>query len=361
MKRWLIIIVCIGALSALVIANVKNDNPPLAGNFYLDSDPDSDIDPGAENWTNGYFESATVDKLPVYHNFHEWLKQMTRLYKWRLLKAEERNDYYFALFAIGMNSSELAFCFHHISGENRRMEIEVQDVFGKNIRLNQWGPNSSLVQEYWVVNPKTGEVLKRRELNGYVIRMHRFPRHLRVICREVNGKKKVIFNEMVENIVDSVRGIQEIRTRKLPNTGTIEKWSKAVALPSWKLLKRVANENGFFAVYKVNDKTFAFCRQFKVKTGMYERESTLKLTDLNGKPLPLVFTAVTTLNRRYRLVKEVDHSVQVVKYSIIDGAEFRAREKLPPVFRLQYILQTDNGKANVCFNEIISFAAPVAN
>ncbi|QSH40488.1 hypothetical protein P0136_13010 [Lentisphaerota bacterium ZTH] len=355
MKRWLVFVVCVGTLSALVIANVKKDNPPLAGNFYLDSDPDSDIDPGAENWTNGYFGSSTVDKLPVYNNFHDWLKQMTRLYKWRLLKAEEKNGYYFALFAIGMNSSELAFCFHHVFGENRQMQLEVQDVSGKNIRLKQWGPNSSLVQEYRVVNPKTGEVIKRRELNGYIIRMHRFPRHLRVICREINDSRKIVFNEMVENIVDSVRGIQEIKTQSLPDTATLETWSKEVALPSWKLLKKTANKSGFFAVYKVNAKTFAFCRQFKVKTGMYERESTLKLTDLQGKPLPLVFTAVTTLNRRYRLVKEVDHSVQVVKYSIIDGAEFRAQQDLPPVFRLQYILQTDNDKPTICFNEEINF------
>ena len=357
MKRWLTIcaLLCLGISTILWVKAEKDGNPVLPGNFYLDADSDSDIDPGAENWSNGYFGSQTVDKLPVYNNFHSWLKQMTRLYKWRLLQAEPINDYYFALFAVGMNSSELAFCFHHISGKDRRLQIQVRDVNGKNIRLVQWGPNASLVEEYHVHNPETGEIFRSRQLNGYVIRMRVFPRQLRVIATEVNGHEKVVFDKIVDNMVDSVRDIKEIYAHKLPDTRTLDKWVNVVKMPRWKLLNKTANDNGFFAVFKLNDKTFAFCRQLKRNPGIFDRESILKLTDLKGKPLKVDFTSILTLNRRYRLVNVVDKSSQLTKYSIIDGATYRIKNKLPAKFRLQYILQGDNAKSVVYFNEEIDF------
>ncbi len=356
MKQCLIIcaVLLLGA-STLLQLNATDNDPTLHGNFYLDADPDSDIDPGAENWSEGYFESRTVDKLPVYKDFHAWLKQTTRLYKWRLLRAEQQNGYYFALFAVGMNSSELAFCFRHTSGKDRRLNIQVKNVNGKNIRLTQWGKNATLVQEYHVYDRKTGEILRERELNGYVIRMRRFPRHLRVIASEVIGDKKVVFNEIISNIADSVRDIENLKTHRLPDTSTLDKWVKIVGLHNWKLLKKVANSYGFFAVFKLNDKTFAFCRQLKKNPGIYERESILKLTDLKGKALQLDFDSVLTLDRRYHIVKVADHNSQETKYSIIDGATYRTKNKLPAKFRMQYILQDDNNKANVYFNEEINF------
>ncbi|MDD5698794.1 MAG: hypothetical protein PHH77_09285 [Victivallaceae bacterium] len=356
MKQWLFIgMVLLAGISTLFCSNYQGDNPVLGGNFFLDADSDSDIDPGAENWTNGYFESQHVDKLPVYNNFHSWLQQMTRLYKWRLLYAGEQNNYYFAIFAVGMNSSELAFCFRHISGGDRPLDLQVKDVNGNDLRLAQWGPNASIIQEYQVHNPETGEVLRTRDLNGYVIRMRVFPRHLRVIATEINGSKKVVFNEIISNIVDSVRGIEDLKTHKLPDTGTLDKWVAAVNQSNWQLLRKAANNYGFFAVFKLNDRTFAFCRQLKKNPGIYERESMLKLTGLNGKPLRVDFASILTLNRRYRVVKMVDGEAQVTKYSIIDGATYRTRNKLPAAFRIQYLVQGDNNQPQVCFNEKIDF------
>ena len=344
-----------GAL--LTVANPWNDqqgkNPTLSGDFYLDSDHDSDIDPGAENWTHGYFNSETVEELPKYDTFHDWLKQMTHLYKWRMLRAEEKNGYYFALFAIGMNSSELAFCFRDTKHKAHPLEFDITDVNGRNVRLMQWGANASLVQEYNVHNPKTGEVIKSRELNGYIIRMHRFPRHLRVKAYEVNGRKKLVFNEMISNVVDSVRNIQNIGAEKLPDVSTVCKWAKAVSLPSWQVCVKEENKYGFFAVFKLNDKTIAFCRQLKDNPGIYERQSSLKFLKLDGKPLPLKFTSVLTLNRRYRLTKMVDKQLQLTKYSIIDGATYRTLHNLPKKFRLQFSMSGDDEKSKVFFDRDI--------
>jgi hypothetical protein len=343
-------------VSAFLCGNAEEKNPTLPGDFYLDSDSDSDIDPGAENWTNGYFESETVDKLPVYDNFHSWLKQMTHLYKWRLLLAEEQNGYYFAVFAIGLNASELAFCFHRPKGRNHPLQLKVQDINDRDLRLKQWGPNASVVQEYNVNNPDTGEVLKVRELNGYVIRMHRFPRHLRLIAAEVNGIRNVIFDKVINNVVDSVRNIQNIATEKLPDTSTIDKWIQAVSLPSWKLVKKVENTHGFFAVFKLNDKTFAFCRQLHNNPGIYRRETALKLLDLSGKPLHLTFANVLTLNRRYRVYKMVGNDRQLTKYSIIDGSTYRVKNALPENMRIQFIMRGDSDKAETFFDEKVDFS-----
>jgi hypothetical protein len=330
-------------------------NPTLPGNFFLDADSDSDIDPGAEDWTNGYFESRNVDKLPVCNNFHEWLSQMTHLYQWHLLKAEPKNGYYFALFDVGMDDSELAFCFRHSSGRDKKLSIEVFNEKGQNIRLKQWGSNASIIQEYQVWNKNTGEAIKVRELNGYVIRLKRFPTHLRVLAKEFNGSHKVVFDEQITNIIDSVRGIENITANKLPDTSTLDKWLKVVGLRSWKLLNKASNDCGFFAVFKIDDNTFAFCRQLSDDGCIYDCETTLQLTDLKGKPLQLDFAVVRTLNRRYRIVKMVDKSSQITKYSIIDGSKFRAKEKLPDKFRVKFIMRGDNRKPVVCFDELVNF------
>ncbi len=354
MKKLLTIIgvFCIGA-SILLSGDKGYDNPPLQGNFFLDADSDSDIDPGAEDWSNGYFESRHVDKLPVCNTFHEWLKNMTHLYKWRLLKAEERNGYYFAIFDIGMDNSELAFCFRHESGKDQRLNLKVVDINGKNLRLKQWGKNSSIIQEYQVCNNE-GEIIRVRELNGYVIRMRTLPRHLRVIAT-TTGSDKVVFDEKVEDIMDSVRGIENIATHKLPDTSTLEKWIKVVSVTKWQLVEKAANKHGFFAVFKVNDNTLIFCRQLTKEIGMYDRQTVLKFTDLNDKPLNFTFLLVHRLDRRYRVKKVVDNTTQETKYSVIDGAEYRTKNKLPSKFRIQYILRADNQKDSVFFNEEINF------
>jgi hypothetical protein len=331
------------------------EDPPLQRNFFLDADPDSDIDPGAEDWSNGYFESRNVDKLPVCNNFHEWLSQMTHLYKWHLLTAEPKNGYYFAIFDMGMDDSELAFCFRHNSGLDRPLKIEVYNEKGQNIRLKQWGPNASIVQEYQVWDKKAGEVVRSRQLNGYVIRLKRFPRHLRVVASEINDGHKVVFDENITNIIDSVRGIEDIMTDKLPDTSTLDKWLKVVGLRSWKLLNKASDEHGFFAVFKVDDKTFAFCRQLPKHNCIYDCKTKLQLTDIKGKPLDVDFSLVRTLNRRYRIVKMVDKSSQITKYSIIDGSKFRAKEKLPDKFRIKYIVRGDNQKPVVYFDEVVNF------
>lgn len=356
MKKILTIlaVLCIGA-SILLSESTKNENPTLHGDFYIDSDTDSDIDPGAENWTNGYFESQTVEHLPIYNSFCGWLKQMTRLYKWRILKTKESNGYYFALFAIGMNSSELAFCFHHVSGKSYPLKLQVKGVNGKNLRLKQWGRNASLVQEYQVHDKRTGEVSRVRELNGYIIRMHHFPRHLRVIASEINGGKKVIFNEMISNVVDSVRNIQNIGVSKIPDTSTLEKWVKVVGMPNWTLVKEVNNKHGFFAVFKINDRTFAFCRRLYNNPGIYKRSSVLKITNREYYPLQLNIISALALNRRYRVSKMVNNVAQMTKYSIIDGSTYRTEHRLPSKFRLQYIMKGDNNKASTYFNEMIDF------
>lgn len=357
MKKILIIfaVLCAGTL-ILSSQNTKNDNPPLHGDFYLDSDKDSDIDPGAENWTNGYFESETVDKLPDYDSYSGWLEQMTRLYKWRILTTEKTKNYYFALFAIGMNDSQLAFCFRNADGKPHPLKIEVKDVNGRNLRLTQWGPNDSLVQEYQVHNKRTGEVSRVRELNGYIIRMRRFPRHLRVTASEVGGSNKVIFNKMVNNVVDSVPNIQNIGVSKIPDTTSLDKWVKVVGLKNWKIVKKIDNKYGFFAVFKINDKTFAFCRQLHDNPGIYKRSSTLKLTDREYYPLQLNIISVLTLNRRYRLSKMVNNVPQMTKYSIIDGSTYRTENPLPTKFRIEYTVKGDDNKAHVFFNEMIDFA-----
>lgn len=356
MRKILIIftVICAGTL-ILSSQNSNDKNPTLHGDFYIDSDTDSDIDPGAENWTNGYFESQTVDKLPVYHSFCDWLEQITRLYKWRILTTKKTKDYYFALFAMGMNSSELAFCFYNTSGKARPLKIKVENVNGKNIRLTQWGRNASLVQEYQVHNKRTGEVARVRELNGYIIRMRRFPRHLRVIANETNGNKKVIFNEMVSNVVDSVRNIQNIGVSKIPDTSTLDKWIKVVGLPNWKLVKKVNNNHGFFAVFRINDKTFAFCRRLYKNPGIYKRSSVLKLTDREYYPLQLHVISVLPLNRRYRVDKMVNNIPQRTKYSIIDGSTYRTENPLPKKFRIEYTIKSDNNKTTTYFNEMIDF------
>ena len=358
MKKILVIftVICAGTL-ILSSQNSNDKNPTLHGDFYIDSDADSDIDPGAENWTNGYFESETVDKLPVYNDFDEWLEQLTRLYKWRIITTKETKNYYFALFDMGLTNSELAFCFYNTSGRPRPLDIKVKDVNGKNIRLKQWGRNASLVQEYQVHNKRTGEISRVRELNGYVIRMRRFPRHLRVIASEINGKKKVIFDEMVNNVIDSVRNIQNIGVSRIPDTSTLDKWIKAVSMPSWKLVKKVNNKHGFFAVFKINDKTFAFCRRLYKNPGIYKRSSVLKLTDREYYPLQLHFVSVLTLNRRYRVDKMVNNVPQRTKYSIIDGSTYRTENPLPAKFRIEYIIKTDNNKSATYFNEMIDFGS----
>jgi hypothetical protein len=353
MRKYLALIVCFWGVILLFDVIATDENPVLHGNFYLDADSDSDIDPGAEHWSTGYFESVHVDKLPVYNDFHSWLKQMTHLYKWRLLKAEQKNNYYFAIFAIGMNSSELAFCFRDISGKDHPLKLKVENINGKNLRLNQYGNNATLVQEYQVNDPETGELIRSRELNGYVVRMRRFPRHLRIIASD---ESKIIFDENIENIVDSVRDIQDIATHKLPDTNTLEKWVKVVSLPSWKLLNKVANKHGFFAVFKVNDKTFAFCRQLKKNPGIYDRETVLKITDLKGKPLKLNFVTIRSLDRRYRVINVVDKESQKTKYSIIDGSTYRTKNNLPAEFRMQYIMRGDNSKSEVYFDEKVNFS-----
>jgi hypothetical protein len=356
MKKMLTVlaVLCIGA-SILLSESTKNENPTLHGNFYLDSDADSDIDPGAENWTNGYFESQTVDRLPVYNSFCQWLEQITRLYKWRILKTEKTEKYYFALFAIGMNDSQLAFCFHHIDGKPHPLKIQVKDVNGRNLRLAQWGPNASLVQEYQVHNKRTGEVSRVRELNGYIIRMRRLPRHLRVAASEVGAKNKVIFDETISNVVDSVRNIQNIGVSKIPDTSTLDKWIKVVGLPNWKLVKKVNNDHGFFAVFKINDKTFAFCRRLYNNPGIYKRSTVLKLTDREYYPLQMHVISVLPLNRRYRVSKMVNNVPQMTKYSIIDGSTYRTEHQLPAKFRIEYIMKGDNNKAVTFFNKMIDF------
>jgi hypothetical protein len=352
MRKYLALIVCLLGVISFSDVVAADENPVLHGNFYLDADSDSDIDPGAENWSTGYFESEHVDKLPVYNNFHSWLKQMTHLYKWRLLKAEQKGNYYFAIFAIGMNSSELAFCFRHTSGKDLPLQLKVEDINGKNLRLNQYGNNATLVQEYQVNDSKTGELIRTRDLNGYVVRMQRFPRHLRVIASD---KDKVVFDEKIENVVDSVRNIENLATHKLPDTSSLDKWVKVVSLPSWKLLNKAANKHGFFAVFKINDKTFAFCRQLKKNPGIYDRETVLKLTDLKGKPLKLDFVSVNSLDRRYHVTKVVDKVSQKTKYSIIDGSTYRTKNNLPAEFRMQYIMRGDNSKPEVYFDEKVDF------
>ncbi len=354
MKKFLTIIgvLCIGM--SILLGNKGYDNPPLQGNFYLDADSDSDIDPGAEDWTNGYFESRHVDKLPVYNNFNDWLTNMTHLYKWRLLTAEQKGNYYFAIFDIGMDNSELAFCFRHKSGLDQHLQLKIVGIDGKNLRLKAWGKNASIIQEYQYCNDK-GEIIRARELNGYVLRLKTIPRHFRVIASTSNGSHKVIFDQKVDDIQDSVRGIENIATRTLPDTSTLDKWIKVIKTPRWQLLNKTANEHGFFAVFKIDDNTVAFCRQLKKEIGMYDRKSVLKFTDINGKPLKLQFALVRRLNRRYRVKKIVDKTVQETKYSVIDGAKYRTKSKLPSKFRIQYILRADNQKDKIFYNEIINF------
>lgn len=359
MKKCLIICAALlGLLSFPAGAEeAEEKNPTLPGNFFIDADSDSDIDPGAEDWSSGYFDSCTVDKRPVYNSFHSWLKQMTRLYKWRLITAQEKGHYYFAIFDIGFNNSELAFCFRDIKGKERHLDLEVRSVTGnKDLRLEQWGPNASLIQEYLVHDPKSGEVMKFRELNGYIIRMRRFPRHLRVVAAEVNGKKKVVFNEVINNVDDSVHNIENIRTKKLPKTNTLDKWLKVVSMPNWKLITKEENSHGFFAAFKINDRSFAFCRQFKHYSSMYECVSALKLSTPDGKPLKIDFTSINSLNRRYHVIKRVDKESQVTKYSIFDGSTYRTKEKLPAKFRLQYIMRSNNKKPQIFFDQVVNFS-----
>ncbi len=360
MKKNLIIlaVLCAGGL-ILLSQNTQNENPTLHGNYYLDSDPDSDIDPGAENWTNGYFESETVDKLPEFNTFSQWLKQITRLYKWRIIETNQSKNYYFALFAIGMNDSQLAFCFRHIDGKPHPLKIQVKDVNGKNLRLTQWGPNDSLVEEYQVHNRRTGELSRVRELNGYIVRMRRFPRHLRVTASEVGGKNRVIFNKMINNVVDSVPNIQNIGVTKIPDTTSIDKWVNVVGLKNWELLKKVDNKYGFFAVFKINDKTFAFCRKLHDDPGIYKRSSVLKLTDREYFPLQLNVVSIIALNRRYRVSKMVDNVPQMTKYSIIDGSTYRTEKPLPSSFRMEYKVKGDNNKSHIYFNEMIDFGVNI--
>ncbi|MDD5728436.1 MAG: hypothetical protein PHV59_07740 [Victivallales bacterium] len=359
MKKCLLIGIVFCLVSGLPLflkAAATDKNPTLSGNFFIDADSDSDIDPGAEKWSSGYFESRTVDKLPVYSDFHSWLKQVCRLYKWRLITAEERGHYYFAIFDVGTNNSELAFCFRDVAGKERRLNLQVKSIKGSDLRLEQWGPNASLIQEYLVHNPDTGEVIKSRELNGYIIRMRTFPRHLRVIATEHNGSSKVVFDEVITNIIDSVKNIEDISiANKLPDTTTLEKWIKVVASPQWKLLAREANTHGFFAVFKINDRSFAFCRQLKNNSCIYESESTLKLLQPNGKALKLDFDTVNSLNRRYNVVKVIDGESQVTKYSIIDGSIYQTRNKLPARFRVQYIIRCNNQKPEIYFDRPIDF------
>ncbi len=356
MKKILVILAVI-CTNILVSASGDMDysTPILPGDFFLDADSDSDIDPGAENWSNGYFGSRNVDRLPVYKNFHEWLAQMTHLYKWHLLKAKTKNGYYFAIFDAGMDNSKLAFCFRHSSGRDKRLRVEVFNEKGQNIQLKKWNPNASIVQEYRIWDKTAGKAIKARELNGYVISLQCFPKHLRVVATEVKDIHKVVFDEQITNIIDSVRGIENIMTDKLPDTGTLEKWLKVVGLRSWKLLSKASNDYGFFAVFKIDDNTFAFCRQMHKHNCIYDCSTTLQLTDLKDKPLQLDFSLVRTLNRRYHIVRTVNKFSQITKYSIIDGSKFRADRKLPDKFRIKYIIRGDNKRPVICFDKIINF------
>jgi hypothetical protein len=356
MKKTLLIPVILCTYGAMLTAeNLDYKNPGPPQKFFMDASADSDIDPGAENWRNGFFESISVDKAPVYRNFHQWLTQMTRLYEWHLLKAEPKDNYYFALFDVAMDDTELAFCFRHNSGKDKRLDIEVYNEEGLNVRQKQWGPNASLIQEYKVWDKDTGQISKTREFNGYVIRLQRFPRHLRVVAREVDGKHKVVFDEKISNIIDSVRGIEDIMTNKLPDTGTLDKWLKVVSLRSWKVLNKASGKYGFFAVFKIDDQTFAFCRQLRKSSSLYDRKTTLELVDPNGRPMPVDLSLVRTLNRRYRITKMVDNSSQTTRYSIIDGSKYRAKNKLPDKFRIRYIMHGDKQKPVVYFDEVVNF------
>ena len=356
MKNILVILV-VFCINFLVLAggNMGYSNPAASGDFFLDADSDPDIDPGAENWSNGYFGSRHADKLPVYNNFHEWLTQMTHLYKWPLLKAKPQNGYYFAIFDASMNDNKLAFCFLPGPGRAKRLSVEVFNEKGRNIQLQKWSQNSSIIQEYRIWDKSTGKAIKARKLNGYVIRLQRFPKHLRVVAEEHNATHKVVFDVRITNIVDSVRGIENIPADKLPDTGTLEKWLKVVSLRNWKLLSSVSNDYGFFAVFKIDDNSFAFCRQMHKHNCIYDCSTTLQLTDLKGRPLSLNFSLVRTLNRCYRIVKTENKFAQTIKYSIIDGSKFRADEKLPDKFRIKYIIRDDNKKSVVCFDETVNF------
>ena len=352
MKNLLMIcFVCLAGLACQEL-QAEDGKAKVHANFYLDAD--SDIDKGAEKWANGYFESMTVSKLPVYKNFHQWLKQMNRLYKWRLIKAEEKNNYYFAIYDIGEADCELTFCFRHKSGKDHELSLKVLDDENKSLCLKGWGDDATLVQEYHCYDDKSGEVIKDRELNGYIIRLEDFPRHLRIVATEKDNPSVKVFDEKITNIIDSVRGLEELEDNKMPETNSLGKWVKVVSLPNWKLLKKLATKDGYFAVFKINDKSIAFCRQMKDNPGVFEREAVLKFLDLKSHPLHLSFSGIKSLERRYTIDKTVDKQVQKSRYSIIDGNIYHTKNKFPAKLRIQFSVKNNNGKLIKYFDEVIN-------